>query len=166
MASRPVETIETDRLHLTPQTPEHAALVARVMSDWDVVRMTGTWRHPVTEAQARERIAGRAPDAFNALVFLGTEAIGTAIAANGEIGYLVARSYWGRGFATEIARALIEVGFSQQGHETLVAKVWSDNPASSRVLEKLGFVETERSIDFCLPRGIELANIVYRLTRP
>ena len=55
-----------------------------------------------------------------------------------ELGYWIARPFWGRGYATEAAVALIDIaralGFTQ-----LEGSHFLDNPASARVLEKLGF---------------------------
>ena len=54
------------------------------------------------------------------------------------MGYWIARPYWGRGFATEACRALIEIARAL-GLPALEGSHFVDNPASARVLEKLGF---------------------------
>ena len=56
-----------------------------------------------------------------------------------EVGYWLGVPYWGRGFATEAARALIDHAFGDLEHETLVSGARVNNPASRRVLEKCGF---------------------------
>jgi RimJ/RimL family protein N-acetyltransferase len=56
-----------------------------------------------------------------------------------EIGYWLGVSYWGRGFATEAVRALIDHAFGDLEHETLISGARVNNPASRRVLEKCGF---------------------------
>jgi RimJ/RimL family protein N-acetyltransferase len=56
-----------------------------------------------------------------------------------EMGYWLGVSYWGRGFATEAARALIDHAFGDLEHETLISGARVNNPASRRVLEKCGF---------------------------
>jgi RimJ/RimL family protein N-acetyltransferase len=55
-----------------------------------------------------------------------------------ELGYWIARTFWGRGYATEACTALIAIGRSL-GLERLEGSHFLDNPASGRVLEKLGF---------------------------
>jgi len=55
-----------------------------------------------------------------------------------EIGYDIVPEYWGRGYATEAARALIEWAFTQPGVKRVTAECLSDNAASIRVLEKAG----------------------------
>lgn len=56
-----------------------------------------------------------------------------------ELGYWIGEPYWGRGYATEAARAVIERGFSDLGLSGIHAAYFDGNEASRRVLEKLGF---------------------------
>jgi RimJ/RimL family protein N-acetyltransferase len=56
-----------------------------------------------------------------------------------EVGYWLGVPYWGRGFATEAVRALIDHAFGDLDHETLISGARVNNPASRRVLEKCGF---------------------------
>jgi [ribosomal protein S5]-alanine N-acetyltransferase len=56
-----------------------------------------------------------------------------------EIYYLIGRSYWGKGYAYEAARAVVEYSFKTLGLNRLVAKVSPNNKASKRIIEKLGF---------------------------
>jgi RimJ/RimL family protein N-acetyltransferase len=57
-----------------------------------------------------------------------------------EIGYWLAEPFWGRGIATGAVRALVPVAFETTGIVRLEAGIFSDNPASMRVLEKCGFL--------------------------
>ena len=59
-----------------------------------------------------------------------------------ELGYRFRKAVWGKGFATEGARALIERGFVEMGVERVVATTYQDNLASRRVMEKLGMTLT------------------------
>jgi RimJ/RimL family protein N-acetyltransferase len=56
-----------------------------------------------------------------------------------ELGYWLGVAYWGRGFATEAVRALIDHAFGDLEHEALISGARVNNPASRRVLEKCGF---------------------------
>ncbi|WP_095011482.1 GNAT family N-acetyltransferase [Tsuneonella mangrovi] len=58
-----------------------------------------------------------------------------------ELGYWLARPWWGRGLATEAARAVCDIA-SAIGHKRLIASHFVDNPASGRVLRKAGFRPT------------------------
>ncbi len=161
------DQIDTARLTLRRLRLDDAPALAAVMGDWDVVRMTGTWSHPVDAAYVRRRIEERLDQpGFYALVLLGDDPVGMAHVAEGAIGYLLAKDHWGRGYATEVAAALVAHGFSVQDAPFLTAKVWADNPASSRVLEKLGFREVGRHTAVNRARGENLGGIDYRLERP
>lgn len=61
------------------------------------------------------------------------------ISARGEIGYWVTPDEWGSGYATEAARLAIRYATEERGLRKLLARVFEDNDASMRVLEKLGF---------------------------
>ncbi|TQR19004.1 GNAT family N-acetyltransferase [Psychrobacillus vulpis] len=60
---------------------------------------------------------------------------------NGEIGYIVHTDYWGKGIATEVAKLLIEFGFSQFQLHRIYATCDPKNIASSKVLEKIGMTK-------------------------
>lgn len=65
------------------------------------------------------------------------DAQGKAIPGEGVLAFYLARSYWGRGLATEVGRAFLPFGFEQLGLSRIVATVQKGNDASVRVLEKL-----------------------------
>jgi ribosomal-protein-alanine N-acetyltransferase len=56
----------------------------------------------------------------------------------GFIGYVLNRRYWGQGYATELAKALLEFGFSKMGLHRIFATCDIDNYASAHVMEKIG----------------------------
>jgi RimJ/RimL family protein N-acetyltransferase len=58
-----------------------------------------------------------------------------------EIGYWLAKPYWGRGIMTAVVRRLCEFGFAEFGLVKITANVFAGNPASARVLEKIGFLQ-------------------------
>ena len=58
-----------------------------------------------------------------------------------ELGYWIARPFWGQGFATEAARGVLEVAV-MLGHRRVIASHFLDNPASGKVLRKIGFEPT------------------------
>jgi ribosomal-protein-alanine N-acetyltransferase len=62
-----------------------------------------------------------------------------------EVGYLLDKGHWGRGLATEAARASVRFGFDALGIETIVGVVHPENVASQRVLEKAGLSYVERA---------------------
>lgn len=65
----------------------------------------------------------------------------------------------GRGIATEAARAVVDFGLEHLGLAGLTSGYFEDNPASGRVLTKLGFIETGRVIRRCLAIGGEVPSV-------
>jgi [ribosomal protein S5]-alanine N-acetyltransferase len=55
-----------------------------------------------------------------------------------EVGYMLAKEYWGQGLATEAAKAILDYGFEQVGLTRLICVVNPENQASSRVAMKIG----------------------------
>ena len=68
-----------------------------------------------------------------------------------ELGYTLARAAWGRGYATELGRALIDYAFDVLGAPRVVAQVEPANRGSRRVLEKLGMTEREQRMAYGRP---------------
>lgn len=79
-----------------------------------------------------------------------------------EIGYRLARSAWGRGFATEAALAVRDYAFQTLGMKRLIALIDPSNLASVRVAEKIG-MHYETDVMF---EGYTHPDRVYRLTAP
>jgi ribosomal-protein-alanine N-acetyltransferase len=72
--------------------------------------------------------------------FIGSVAlmVGKEARSSAELGYWFKRSVWGHGYATEASRFMLEVGFSTLGLHRIWGKCHIKNPASARVMEKLG----------------------------
>jgi RimJ/RimL family protein N-acetyltransferase len=64
-----------------------------------------------------------------------------------EIGYILPRGEWGKGYATEIAKKLVEIGFNELGWKVLYATVDIENKASIKVLEKCGMTVVRTEYD-------------------
>ncbi len=71
----------------------------------------------------------------------------------GWIGYCVNRNFWGEGYATEAARALLTFGFGQGGLHRIFATCDPANVASIRVLEKIGMLHEGRLRQHKLSKG-------------
>ncbi len=78
-----------------------------------------------------------------------------------ELGYMLRRDCWGRGIATEAARLLLDFAFSERGLHRVFAVVDEDNPASIRVVEKLGFRREARHVKDAFHRGEWLTTLIY-----
>lgn len=142
----------TERLLLRPGWAEDAPALFHAIADEAIVRnlALAPWPYRFADAEAflaRERVA---PDA-SCLIFLrsggapqlvGGIGLGRMPTGERELGYWIARPYWGRGFATEAGRALLANARDSLGLRGLAAGHFADNPASGRVLAKLGFRPT------------------------
>ena len=85
-----------------------------------------------------------------------------------ELGYRLRRSAWGRGYATEGARALVAKGFTELGVRRVVAQTMAVNTASRRVMERVGLRLARTWVqDWDEPiEGAELGEVEYALDRP
>jgi len=85
-----------------------------------------------------------------------------------EIAWRLSADHWGRGLATEGARAVVHLAFAELGLESLVSFTVPENLRSRRVMEKLGMVHDPRD-DFEHPRLLEghplRSHVLYRLDR-
>jgi RimJ/RimL family protein N-acetyltransferase len=85
-----------------------------------------------------------------------------------EVAWRLARTYWGRGYATEAARAALDYGFEQLGLTEIVALTVPANQRSRRVMERLGMTRSPED-DFDhprLPEGPLKRHVLYRLRKP
>jgi ribosomal-protein-alanine N-acetyltransferase len=79
-----------------------------------------------------------------------------------DLGFRLARPYWGRGFATEAGAAWVRLAFQRLGIERLTAFTHPNNVASARVLRKLGFADTGSR----LVMGIQALTFAYEKPQP
>lgn len=143
----------TKRLTLRPAWPEDAERLATAIQHEAVATMLSRVPFPYDVADARAFIATpRGVHDIAWLVFThdaGYPALvgGVGLWASGdahEIGYWLTPGAWGRGYATEAARAVVETARDALPVHRIVARHRLDNPASARVLHKLGFRPTGR----------------------
>ena len=163
----------TPRLLLRPGFPEDAPALFAAIGDEIVVRnlATAPWPYSLRDAEAF-LASPRDPVLPSLLIFERTDDAPRLVGACGlgrrpsgsvELGYWVAPPFWGRGIATEACTALVDIA-QALGLGRLEASHFIDNPASGRVLEKLGF----RPIGITAPRmscarGAEAQARLYRL---
>jgi RimJ/RimL family protein N-acetyltransferase len=80
-----------------------------------------------------------------------------------ELGYWLTPAAWGCGYATEAGRAVVAMARHALGRDRLVSGHFVDNPASGRVLQKLGFRPNGREQRHCLARGEEVECLTFEL---
>jgi RimJ/RimL family protein N-acetyltransferase len=82
-----------------------------------------------------------------------------------RLGYWIGKPYWNRGYGRSAVAALVEHAFASFAGERIGAGVFFDNPASLRVLDKLGFEPAGRYETHSLSRGHSIDTIDMHLTR-
>ena len=142
----------TERLLLRHGWREDAPALFRAIDDEGVIRNLATAPWPYSQADAEAFLAAeRKPWEASLLIFRRTEAepeligtigLGKRPGGETELGYWIARRWWNRGYATEAGHALIDAARHGLRLPRLGAGHFLDNPASGRVLEKLGFRPT------------------------
>ena len=142
----------TERLLLRPGWREDAPALHQAIADERIVRnlATAPWPYRPADAEAWLETERKVSEP-SLLVFRRSDAAPELIGAVGfgrrptgrmEFGYWIARRHWGRGYATEAGRAVLATARHGLRLKRLDAGHFLDNPASGRVLEKLGFRPT------------------------
>ena len=165
----------TPRLLLRPGWLEDAPALASTIGEEAIVRNLATAPWPYDLEQAHNFL-GREHDARlpNLLIFARTNGAPRLIGGCGlslthdgddiQLGYWIGRPHWGLGYATEAGSAVLEIGRAI-GLQRIVASHFTDNPASGRVLRKLGFRATGKIRNQAsLGRGSEAACALYERT--
>jgi len=155
---------KSDRFLMRAPRAKDARQIACCVNDADMARNLARLPHPYAPSDALDWIAyaekARTEGSEYAFVITHAEAgvIGSVgfnrtIGPAWEIGYWVDRAVQGKGVATEAAAALINWGDQRFGVNQFVAGHFKDNPASGRVLEKLGFERVGEKLLYSLARG-------------
>jgi [ribosomal protein S5]-alanine N-acetyltransferase len=163
MELRAPTTLETPRLRLRGFTPDDIAAHARIVSDPLVTRYLPRGPYPAEQApKIAQRTVAYFIEHWEKLGFgvwaLTDPTTGALIGQCGlnhlaasdeiEVLYLLDRSYWGAGFATEAARAAVETGFDRVGLGRIIGLTAPQNLASQRVLHKVGLRYEEDAVYF------------------
>ncbi len=146
-----IPELKTERLLLRPFTLADAPEVRRLAGDRDIASTTANIPHPYEDGVAEAWISTHQEnfDQGQALSLAIVRRHDSALIGGiglgirreydrAEMGYWIGKPYWGNGYATEAARALLAYGFSVLGLNRIFAEHFSRNPASGRVMEKLG----------------------------
>jgi RimJ/RimL family protein N-acetyltransferase len=169
---------EAPAVTLSPLAAAHADALLPLLDDWEIVRMLAQVPWPLTRGDVEAYVGRQAgPDAESEdfAIMLGGSAIGVCSVkrpGSGDpprkmprLGYWIGRPHWGKGRATAAVAQLVGYAFRRFPGKAIGAGVFEDNPASRRVLEKLGF-EAAGSYDTpCRSRGASVPTIDMHLSR-
>jgi len=165
--------IPTERLLLRPGWPEDAPELARAFGREAVVMTLARAPWPYTLADAASFLTRDRSDVEANFVIVLREPAGVrliggiGLAPDGdelELGYWITPADWGRGYVSEAGRAVVDLARHALRLDRLVSGHFADNPASGRVLEKLGFVRTGSEQRMCAARGEARECLTYALT--
>jgi RimJ/RimL family protein N-acetyltransferase len=160
----------TERLLLRPSWPEDARELYCAIADEGIVRNLARAPWPYTPEEAERFAALEHSERYPTFLLMQrTDGAPRLVGACGlgerdgeaELGYWIARAYWGLGYASEAARAVIGVARAI-GHKRIIAGHFTDNPASGHVLRKLGFNATGKTEPrYSLGRGKKVPCALY-----
>ena len=149
MPARP--TLETPRLILRPFALGDAPDVQRLAGAWEVASTTLNIPHPYEDGVAEAWVATHQArfDAGEMVTLAVTLREGGALIGGiglrfdapherAEMGYWIAVPHWNQGYCTEAARAMLHYGFEERGMHRIGATHLARNPASGRVMHKIG----------------------------
>lgn len=166
MNSPPI--LKTDRLILRLFTLEDAPDVQGFVSNRDIASNTSAIPHPYEDGLAEEWISTHKAELIEgtaihfAITLICQDNVHESILIGcisldidqtekiGELGYWVGKPYWNKGYCTEAAKEIIKYGFDVVGLNSIHAFHFRRNPASGRVLEKIGMQFEE-----CFPKAVE-----------
>ena len=147
----PQPMIDTPRLILRPFTLADAPTVQRLAGAFEVADTTLNIPHPYPDGAAERWIATHAENfkagdaATFAIVLRATSELCGAIGLHvdhrhqhAEMGYWLGVPYWNHGYTTEAAAAMLTYGFTMQQLHRILARHVTRNPASGRVMQKIG----------------------------
>ena len=150
--------IKTQRLVLKrPDKTINKSVFASLVGDWDIAKWLSDVPYPYTEKHAEKFIKRSSPDDLRFSIFYDEILVGGVGVSFEEhnqldLGYWVAKDYWGNGFATEASEGLIDYVKNETEFKAITACYVKGNNASPKVLKKLGFIEIGECEEYFLSR--------------
>jgi RimJ/RimL family protein N-acetyltransferase len=167
--------LETKRLILRPPAEADIPDIVSIFGDFDISKNLSNVPHPYTDHDGNDYLknveggwATGGEIRFGIRMKRNDAIIGIcgAFPSRGwELSYSMGKPYWGQGYATEAVSRLVAFAFEEKGAERLNSEWFFDNPASGRVLEKLGFTKIGETMSNCLARGHKVPAHVMALDR-
>ncbi|OQY26882.1 MAG: GNAT family N-acetyltransferase [Candidatus Cloacimonetes bacterium 4572_55] len=143
--------IYTERLLLRPFTLDDAPRVRQLAGEWEIADTTTNIPNPYEKGMGEEWILTHQPDfkqnkavTFAVVLRMNDQLVGaiSLLLKNphdaAEMGYWIGKPYWRRGYCSEAAMAMLEYGFGTIGLNRIYAEYFKRNPASGKVMEKIG----------------------------
>lgn len=155
--------LRSARLLLRPIQLSDEAVMVREIGDIAISGWLATVPHPYTPADFR-LFATELAVPGETFAIEDADGVAGVIGLEPDVlGYWLASRVHGRGYATEAARCLLAMHFSQS-EESVESGYFVGNNRSARVLEKLGFVQTGQDLKHCLALGLDRQHFTMMLT--
>jgi len=175
-----IEVPERITLRLVLKAPEERDVprLVELANNRAVAESLASMPHPYDADCAREWLAGKSgsrADGYRFGIYLNIPEpafigiIGFSVPdemGQSELGYWIGEPYWGRGYATEAVRSVLEYGFSLDGLTQMFGDCRITNVGSRRVLEKSGFEYRGFAHSFCRAIGEEVPVDCFALSKP
>jgi RimJ/RimL family protein N-acetyltransferase len=142
--------IETERLILQPFVLADGPYVQKLAGNRNVSKTTLNIPYPYEDGMAEQWISTHSENWVkrksatfaiklkNSYELIGDVSFVEIHGNQAELGYWIGEPYWGKGYCTEAAKALVQYSINEIGIEKIVAEHLRTNPASGRVMEKIG----------------------------
>jgi RimJ/RimL family protein N-acetyltransferase len=155
------QTLETERLYLRPFTVADADRVQLIVADKRISDMVSNIPYAYPEGGALSWIetSHQKFEQGKSIVFalvskerdevIGAMSFQRSSDNEAELGYWLGVDYWGKGYCTESARAVINYGFMELSLKCIKARHLTANPSSGKVIKKLGMRHMESREDNC-----------------
>lgn len=167
----PCATIDTPRLRLRPVRAADAERIATFLADPDITRMLARVPFPYTLEDAQDWLEhADGEDSWPVAITQPADGVAIGLVSierrqgGHHLGYWLGRYYWNRGFMSEAVSGLAERFFDRSGGATLHSGAFTDNPASLRVLQRLGSKITGQREIWSVSRGRMTQEITTALT--
>lgn len=156
--------LETQRLGFRLWRPDDLPLALQLWTDPQVMQFCASQIPSSAQVEERLRTEIERAEKYNIQYWpIFNLENGAAVGCCGlhpwddkvELGYYLLPQYWGKGYASEAARAVVRYAFVQLKIEPLYAQPHTDNESSKKLLENLGFTRIG-GVDFYEPLGIPL----------
>jgi [ribosomal protein S5]-alanine N-acetyltransferase len=169
--------LETERLILRPYGLDDAPRAQQMCGDWAIASTTLAIPHPYPDGAAEQWISTHAENfrqGTEVTLAITLKREGTVIGSmalsvnpnhrRGELGYMVAKEHWNLGYCTEAARAMTRYGFLVLNLNRIQAMHFPRNPASGKVMRKLGMTREgllrQHVINRGTPEDLEIYSIL------
>lgn len=145
--------------------PDDFDALHRIASDWSVVRQLGGWPWPATPDFTKSRCKPYGGNGFVWGICVDGTLGGSVAVTDGELGYMLHPDFAGRGIMSQATTDALNHACTDYDFTEFHASAWHDNPASKRILEKLGFWHWQTQFVHAKARGFPVACHFMRMPR-